>query len=71
MIYSMGSDVLKVLKMGPLQVSDHMVQKRPYWDANCPLGHLKQRKFKLSCFVEDVPVRNLRSSMAIFVPCGH
>ena len=27
--------------------SDHMIQKPPYWRANCPLGHLKQRKFKL------------------------
>ena len=25
--------------------------------------------FKLSCFVLDVPVRNLLSNMAIFVPC--
>ena len=30
--------------MGPLQVSDHMVQKPPYWNANCPLGHLKRGK---------------------------
>ena len=29
-------------QMGPLQVSDHMVQKPPYWNANCPLGHLRQ-----------------------------
>ena len=26
--------------MGPLQVSDHMVQKPPHWNANCALGHL-------------------------------
>ena len=57
--------------MGPLQDSDHMVQKPPYWDANCPLGHLKQRKFRLTSFVLDVPVRNLRPSMAVFVPCDH
>ena len=50
--------------MGTLQDSDHMVQKPPYWDANCPLGHLKQRKFRLTSFVLDVPVRNLRPSMA-------
>ena len=50
--------------MGPLQDSDHMVQKPPYWDANCPLGHLKQRKFRLTSFVLDVPVRNLRPIMA-------
>ena len=57
--------------MGTLQDSDHMVQKLPYWSANCPLGHLKQRKFRLNCFVLDVPVRNLRSSIAVFVPCDH
>ena len=33
------------------------------------LEHLKHRKFKLSCFVFDVPVRDLLSSMTIFVPC--
>ena len=57
--------------MGLLHDSDHMVQKLPYWNANCPLGHLKQGKFRLNCFVLDVPVRNLRSSMAVFVPCDH
>ena len=36
----------------------------PYWDANCPLGHLKQRKLRLTSFVLDVPVGNLRPSMA-------
>ena len=57
--------------MGASQDCDHMVQKLPYWNANCQLGHLKQRKFRLTSFVLDVPVRNLRSSMAVFVPCDH
>ena len=26
---------------------DHMVQNSPYWNANCALGHPKQRRFKL------------------------
>ena len=43
--------------MGPFAAGDHLVQKPPYWRANCTLGHLKQIKFKLSCFVLDVPVR--------------
>ena len=53
--------------MGPLQ----LVQKPPYCRANCALGHLKQIKFKLSCFVLDVPVlvRNLHSGMTVFVLC--
>ena len=54
---------------GPFAAGDHMVQKPPYWRANCALGHLKQRKFKLSCFVLDIPVRNLLTSIAVFVPC--
>ena len=45
---------------------DHMVQKPPYWGANWALGHIKQRKFKFSCFVLDVPVHNLLSSMVVF-----
>ena len=57
--------------MDPLHDSDHMVQKPPYWDANYPVRHLKQRKFRLTSFVLDVPVRNLRSNMAVFVPCDH
>ena len=55
----------------PFAACDHMVQKPPYWNANCPLGYLKQRKFRLTCFVLYVPVRNLRSSMAVFVPCDY
>ena len=31
-------------QMGPLQVSDHMVQKPPYWNANCALGHLNKAR---------------------------
>ena len=53
-----------------------MVQNPPYWNANCALGHSKERSKKedlslndLSRFVLDVPVRSLRSSMADFVPC--
>ena len=56
---------------GPFAAGDHMVQKPPYWTANCALGDIKQRKLKFSCFVLDVPVRNLISSMAVFVPCDH
>ena len=50
--------------MGPLQDSDHMVQIRhtgtqiAHWDT------LKQRKVRLTSFVLDVPVRNLRPNMA-------
>ena len=57
--------------MDHLQDSDHMVQKPPYWNANYPVGHLKQRKFRLTSFVLDVPVGNLGSNMAVFVPCDH
>ena len=56
---------------GPFAAGDHIVQKPPHWRANCALGHIKQRKFKFGCFVLDVPVRNLLSSMAVFVPCDH
>ena len=38
--------------MGPLQVSDHMAQKPPYWNANCPLGHLKQRTFTVFIWLQ-------------------
>ena len=54
----------------PFAVSDHMVQKPPCWRANYPLGHPKQKNIKLSCFVLDVPVGSLLSSMAVFAPCG-
>ena len=53
----------------PFAVYDHMVQKPPCWRANYPLGHPKQKNIKLSCFVLDVPVGSLLSSMAVFVPC--
>ena len=56
---------------GPFVAGDHMVQKPPYWRANCAPGHIKQRKFKFSRVVLDVRVRNLLSSMAVFVPCDH
>ena len=52
----------------PFAVYDHMVQKPPCWRANYPLGHPKQNNIKLSCFVLDVPVGSLLSSMAVFVP---
>ena len=54
---------------GPFAVYNHMVQKPPCWRANYPLGHPKQKHIKLSCFVLDVPVGSLLSSMAVFVPC--
>ena len=56
---------------GAFAAGDHMVQKPPYWRANCALGNIKRRKFKFNCFVLGVPVRNLLSSMAVFVPCDH
>ena len=31
----------------PFAGYDHMVQKPPYWNTNCALGHSKQRRFKL------------------------
>ena len=35
--------------MGPLQVSDHMVDKAPYWNANCHWDILNEaRLFKFS-----------------------
>ena len=52
----------------PFAVFDHMEQKPPCWRANYPLGHPKQKNIKLSCFVLDVPVGSLLSSMALFVP---
>ena len=51
--------------MSHLQLSDHVVQKSPYWRANDALGHVKQRKFKFGGFFEHVRVRHLLSSMAI------
>ena len=53
----------------PFAVYDHMVQNPPCWRANRPLGHPKQKNIKLTCFVLDVPVGGLLSSMADFVPC--
>ena len=53
----------------PFAGYDHMVQNSPYWNANCALGHPKQRMSDLSRSVLDVPVRSLRPSMADFVPC--
>ena len=52
----------------PFAVSGHMVQKTSCWRANCALGHRKQRKFKLSCFVFDVRGATLVSSKVFFVP---
>ena len=46
--------------IGPLQLSDHMVQKSPYWRANATLGHVKQRKFKFGGFVLDAICSTLR-----------
>ena len=40
------------------------------WRENYVLGHKKQTKVKLSCFVLDVPVRNLLSSIAVLVLTG-
>ena len=42
---------------GPFAAGDHMVEEPPYWRANCALRHLKQGKFKLRCFVLDVPAQ--------------
>ena len=55
--------------MGPLQLVFTWYKIHHSGEQNCALGHLKQRKFKLRCSVLDVPVRNLLSSRAIFVPC--
>ena len=52
-----------------IAVYDHMVQKPPCWRANYPLGHPKQKNIKLRCFILDVPVGSLLSSIAVFVPC--
>ena len=57
--------------MVPLQVSDHMVQKPPYWNVNCALGHLKRSKIIKIFFVLDVPVGNLSPSMVVLVPCDY
>ena len=53
----------------PFAVYDHMVQKPPCWRANHPLGYPKQKNISLSCFVLDIPLGGLLSSMAVFVPC--
>ena len=37
-----GIQIIIVVPMGPLHVSDHMVQKPPYWNANCALGPLNK-----------------------------
>ena len=70
---SYKSDILQILLFFTLNVpfaaSNHMVQKRPYWRSNCPLGHLKWRKLKLSCIASDVPRCNLLFSKTVFVPC--
>ena len=54
--------------MGLLQLSNHVIQKSPYWRANDALGHVKEIHQIWILFVEHVPVRHLLSSMAIFVP---
>ena len=50
--------------MGPLQGKKLAILGR-----KLPTGNLKQRK--LICFVLDVPVRNLRFSVAVFELCDH
>ena len=66
---SAHAQALNFQRNRPFAVYDHMVQKPPCWRANYPLGHPKQKNIKLSCFVLDVPVGSLLSSMAVFVPC--
>ena len=46
----------------PFAVYDHMVQKPP-------CGISKTKEYSLSCFVLDIPLGGLLSSMAVFVPC--
>jgi len=36
--------------MGLLQLSNHVVQKSPYWRANDALGRVKATKFEFSLF---------------------
>ena len=37
--------------MRPLQLSNQVVQKSPYWRANDALGHVEQKKFKFCGFL--------------------
>ena len=37
--------------MDLLQLTNHVVQKSPYWRANDALGHVEQRKFKFGGFL--------------------
>ena len=53
---------------GSLAAGDHMVQKPPFWRAKSALGRLKQSNLISIFFVLYVKVRNLLSSMAVFVP---
>ena len=59
----MSSDVQR--NRPPFAGYDHMVQNPPYWNANCALGHSKQRValFWMSQCAVCVPV------WRIFVPC--
>ena len=55
--------------MGPFQLAIIWYENRH--TVNCALGHTKQRKSQFSCFVLEIPVRNLLSCTAFFLPCDH
>ena len=65
---------VRFARYGPFAADSHMVQNPPCWRASYALGHPKQSDFIQSnlnfrCFVLDVPVRNVLSSMLDVVPC--
>ena len=57
--------ILRTDTMGLLQLSNHVVQKSPYWRANDALVQVKQSHYIWIFFVQHVPVRHLLSSLAI------
>ena len=59
--YDVTNSVLQFEGNTPFAGYDNMAQNPPYWNANCALGHSKQRRFKLEWFKSLS--RSLRSSM--------
>ena len=60
-----------ILAMSPLQDNDHMVTKTAILERKLRFGTSKTKQVNRNCLCLDVPVGNLRSSMAVFVPCDH
>ena len=55
--------------MSQLQLSDHVVQKSPYWRANDAPGHVEERKFKFGGFLSlTCPSASFALQYGDFVP---